>query len=114
MAQAQRNNSRRNRRHAPRRSTRVICFRGPLGLGTNLATGMKDLSEEGVCLVLAEALPVGQDVEINLESIQHRRPIKIPGKVVWVRPGDDGTILAGVHFEKLLNYRDLQALAQIG
>lgn len=107
-------NSRRNRRLVPRRNTRVICFKGPLGLGANLALGLRDLSEEGVCLVLAEPLLVGQEVEINLESIQHRRPFRIPGRIVWVRPGEEGLILAGVHFEKLLSYRDLQALAQIG
>jgi hypothetical protein len=107
-------NHRRTRRHRPRRSVRVICFRGPLGLGANLALGLRDLSEAGVCLLLAEALPAGQEVEVHLESVQHNRPVKVPGRVVWVKPADDGRFLAGVQFEKQLPHKDLQALAQLG
>jgi Tfp pilus assembly protein PilZ len=83
-------------------------------LGANLALGLRDLSEAGVCLLLAEALPAGQEVEVHLESIQHHRPIKIPGKVVWVMPEEGGRFLAGVHFDRLLPYKDLLALAQFG
>lgn len=114
MSSAPHPNHRRERRLTARRSTRVICFKGPLGLGQNLALGAKDVSEGGICLVLAEALPVGQEVEIHLESLQHRRPIKIPGVVVWCRPTDAGPVHVGVRFEKLLPYRELQALAQLG
>ncbi len=113
MSPAPRPNSRRNRRHAPKRSTRVICFRGPLGLGANLALGVRDVSQEGACLILNEALPVGQSVEINLESLHHRRPVKVPGVVAWTRQ-EEGRILVGVRFDRAIPYADLHSLAQIG
>jgi len=114
MSSAPQTNHRRERRLAARRSTRVICFKGPLGLGANLALAARDVSEGGICLVLAEALALGQEVEIHLESLQHRRPLKIPGVVVWTRPTDEGPVHVGVRFERSLPYRELQALAQLG
>jgi hypothetical protein len=104
---------RRSSRLIPRRTTRIICYRGALGLGKNLTRGVKDISQGGVCLLLAEELPVDQEVEIQLESIQHSRPLKVPGKVAWVRPVDD-LFLTGILFDKALSYRDLQTLGQIG
>lgn len=106
-------NHRKNRRLPAKRSTRVICFKGPLGLGSNFALGAKDLSQEGICLILSELLEVGQEVEVNLESLHHRRPVRVPGVVVWARTDGEGRNLVGVRFEKYIPYSDFQALAQL-
>jgi hypothetical protein len=113
MATDPRPDARRTSRLIPRRTTRVICYRGALGLGKNLTRGVKDISQGGVCLLLAEELPVGQEVEIQMESIQLSRALKVAGKVDWVRPADD-LFLTGILFDKALSYRDVQTIAQIG
>jgi hypothetical protein len=105
-------NKRRTRRHPARRTTRVACYKGSLGLGRNIALAIHNVSEEGACITLSELLPVGQEVELHLESIHHRRPVKVQARVVWSSTGENGTHLAGLQFQKVLPFQDLQALSQ--
>ena len=74
---------------------------------------MRDLSEAGVCLLLAEPLEVGLAVEIQLDGIPHRQAVKIPGKVVWLNPTSDGRFLIGLQFDTLLPRMDLLAMARV-
>src|SRR5689334_15898842 len=105
-------NRRRCRRLKPKSSTKASCFRGVMGLGKNLAVTLLDLSEEGVRLLLKEPLPVGQEVEVHLDSLQHRRPLKVSGQVVWSVPAADGSCCVGVQFSKSVRYADVTSLAR--
>lgn len=105
-------NHRRTRRQEARPSSRVYCYLGPLGLGRNHALNLINLSEEGACIVTRALLEVTQVVELNLESLQHRRPVRIIGEIVWSRPMGDGTFSAGVRFERTLPWRDVQHLTK--
>jgi len=105
-------NRRRCRRLLPKNGTRAICLRGSLGLGNNLAISVLDLSEEGVRLLLKEPMVVGQELEINLESINHRRPLKILGNVAWAVPTADGTCCVGVRFQRSLRYAEVTQLVR--
>lgn len=103
-------NRRRARRRAPKRSTKIFCYKGPLGLGPNLALAILDLSETGVRAVLKEPLPQKQEVEINLDSLNHRRPLKVMGDVVWCVAAADGTWCVGIQFQRALGYYDYQSM----
>jgi hypothetical protein len=106
-------NRRRTRRRSPRGSTRVICFKNALGLGANLALALLDLSETGIRLQLKDPLPENQEVEINLDSLNHRRPLKVLGRVIWCLAAADGSHCAGIQFQRPLAYIDLQALVRV-
>lgn len=84
-----------------------------MGLGANLALGILDLSESGIRLVIKQPLELQQEVEVNLESLNHRRPLKAVGRVVWCVAAADGTYCAGVEFQRTLGYIDYQALVKV-
>jgi hypothetical protein len=104
-------NRRSSMRRPARRNIRMQCRRGALGLGPNIAQSMSNISETGVLVVAKEALAVGDEVEVLLEGFGMRTPIRRTGRVCWATTLDDGCYRAGVHFDKLLSFRDLQALA---
>jgi Tfp pilus assembly protein PilZ len=104
--------TRRARRIPSKRTTKVICYKGAFGIGTNLARSLLDISTDGARLVVTVALDKGQDVLLQLEAPWQHRPIKAAGKVVWCMATDAGTHCIGVAFEKTLPYIDLQAVAQ--
>src|SRR3954470_8826291 len=103
--------SQRNRRHerrrAPKRSTKVTCQKGAMGLGPNLALSLLDVSESGIRMRLKEDLPAGQQVEINLGGVGTARSAKRLATVVWSVAAADGTFCIGAQFEKFLTYADL-------
>lgn len=103
-------NRRRARRQESKRSARVVCYGNRLGVGNNLAVSILDLSESGVRLRMKAPLEVGREVEVNLEGLGHRRPIKLPGKAVWCVALADGTWCVGVQFQRNLQYLDLLQL----
>ena len=85
----------------------MVCYKGTLDLGANLALSLLDISETGVRLVLKSALDKGHDVLVTLEGLGHSRPIKCGGKVAWSLRAEDGTAIVGICFGKTLDYRDL-------
>jgi hypothetical protein len=103
-------NRRLSARRRPRRASKVVCFRGTLGLGLNLALEMLDLSDRGIRLRVKEPLDVHQEVEIHLTGLSHRRPVKVPAEVVWCVEAADGSYCIGAHFHRGLPYADLQQL----
>jgi hypothetical protein len=104
-------NGRRSRRQAPKTSIRVCCFRGLLGLGPNIAAGLLDVSQTGIRLLLSANVPVGQEIDVVLETVASRQ-IKARGQVVWVVPTSDGKVCVGVAFIKPLGYADLQLVTR--
>ena len=55
-------------RRKPRGGTRVVCRKGALGLGPNMALSLLNLSEWGVCLLVGEWLTRGQEVGVVLSA----------------------------------------------
>jgi hypothetical protein len=103
-----------NRRHSirrrPRGATRVACFKGSMGLGTNLALELLDVSETGVRLRVREPLDLKQELQVELTGLVHRRPVKLAAAVIWCVPAADGSYCVGARFSKYLRYADLQQL----
>jgi hypothetical protein len=86
--------------------------RGDIGLGPDLALALLDLSENGARLAVKESLQPGEEVELNLEGIWHRRPLRLMGNVTWCAPGAGDRLEAGIRFPKRLPYADLSQLAE--
>jgi hypothetical protein len=91
----------------------VVCRKGTLGLGRNLAVALLDVSETGVRLCLKEELAPGQEVEVCLLAPGEARETKRTGRVIWCVPGADGTHLVGVHFDKQLAFAAVQDLGKL-
>jgi PilZ domain len=105
-------NRRRARRQPAKTSARVICYGNGLGLGRNLALTVLDMSESGIRLRVKAPLEAGQEIQIDLEGLGHRRALKICGKVAWSVALADGTWCVGVQFPQPLRYTDLVCLAR--
>src|SRR5438105_230441 len=109
--------TRADRRLRPRRparpSSKVVCQAGAFGVGRNLALAVLDVSEMGVRLRLKEALPPGREVTVGLTPPGQSRESRLTGRVVWCVAAADGTHLAGVRFDKQLDYPALQALGRL-
>ncbi len=113
MAQAENvRNRRASRRRPPKGSTRTLCFRGPMGLGVNLAVSAVEISETGACLLVKEPFAKGEEMEVNLEGLVHRRPIRKMAKVVWCVTAGPDRWRVGVQFHGSLRYADLNDLAR--
>jgi hypothetical protein len=105
-------NRRLNWRRPPNGLIGVVCQKGSLGLGLNLALSLVDLSEDGACLLVKEALNLGEEVCLNLEAPGNRRPVRCLGQVVWVQPRSEGVYSVGIRFEKRVAYADLLHLTR--
>jgi hypothetical protein len=103
-------NGRRARRQPPRNSTKVSYFKGSMGLGPNQAVEVLDISESGVGLLVKSAFKKGQELEIILESLGHRRPVCIKAEVAWCVEITECKYCLGAKFLRPLNYADLQML----
>ena len=104
-------NRRASRRRPPKGSTKVRCFRGPMGLGADLAVFALNVSETGASLVLKEPFKNGEELEVVLESIVQRRPIRKKAGVVWCIATAEGRWCVGVKFQAPLRYAELNDLA---
>jgi c-di-GMP-binding flagellar brake protein YcgR len=91
-------------RRSPKRSSRVRCRKGALGLGPNLALRLLDISEGGVRLIVASPLEPQQEVEISLLPPAALREVVRKGAVVWSIPTESGEFCIGIKFEKRLDY----------
>jgi hypothetical protein len=107
-----RSNKRRSRRQQPKISTKARAYGNPYGLGPNIASGILDLSETGVRLLLKKELPIGKVFEVVLEAVGGKM-VKVVAQVVWTVPAADGTFVVGAHFQKNVNYLDLVTLTRV-
>jgi hypothetical protein len=103
-------NRRASRRLSLRRTSKVECRKGSLGLGRNLTVYPLDLSETGVRLVIKEALELGSEAEVLIQGGGFAAAVKRLGRVVWCLPTPDGHAV-GLRFDKPVAYADLQALS---
>ena len=97
-------------RRKPRGGTRVVCRKGALGLGPNVALSLMDLSEWGVCLLVGDFLTKGQQVEVVLSALGCPRDVCRLGDVVWSFADRDGTCRIGIRLRKRIEYTQLQDL----
>jgi PilZ domain len=104
-------NRRSSMRRPARQTIRMQCRKGAHGLGPNVALGMSNISETGVQLIAKVQLAAGDELEVLLEGHGMRQPIRRLARVRWAVPMEDGSYRVGVHFDKLLTFRDLQSLA---
>jgi hypothetical protein len=106
-----------NRRSSPRRkpkaSTRLTCATGKLGMGANRALSILDVSETGIRMVLKTPPKVGEEMQINLESIVDKRAHALAATVIWCATLADGNHAVGARFQKPLPYAVLQSLAYL-
>ena len=105
-------NRRSSRRRPPKGSTRIRCYRGPMGLGANVAVSALDVSENGAALIVKTAFLPGEEMEVNLEGVVHRRPIRKLAVVVWCVPTGSDQFAVGVKFQGTLPYADLNDLTR--
>lgn len=105
-------NLRGSRRQKPKGSTRAVAFQNWLGLGTNIAVSVLDVSESGLRLILKQELPLGHEFEVNLTSVGSKS-VKALALVVWCVPAADGTFVVGAKFQKAISYGDLHVLAKM-
>jgi len=106
----------RNRRTSSRRPTRsgirVSLRAGTLGLGPDLAAGLVDVSEDGVCVRVKTLLALDSEAEVILDKVGSSRPIKMVAEVRWCQGDAAGGFRAGLRFRHRLPYKDLMELAR--
>jgi hypothetical protein len=103
-------NRRKSQRRTPRSSVKLECRIGSFGLGPNLASSTLDLSDNGACLIVTQAVEVKKDIEIVVAGYGLNKQIKRSAQVRWQVKLDDGRYCIGVHFQKRLEWRDWMSL----
>ena len=103
-------NKRRSIRRPTRRTTKAACYGGKLGLGPNIATHILDISETGARLRVKDECTKGQEIELYLTTLSHRKPLRVRADVVWCLQTQDGDYCIGVEFRGHLPFRDVQLL----
>jgi hypothetical protein len=97
-------------RRKAKRTTRIACYKGALGLGKNIALSVLDLSETGLCLLVNTAMAQGEELEVNLMALSHRHAIKVLAEVVWSVEAKDGVFCVGAKFRSTVPYREIQEM----
>ena len=91
---------------------RVVLRAGTLGLGPNLATGLVDLSEDGLCVLTKSPLKVGSEAEVCLDKAGSQKPLKFVAEVRWCN-GDEATgYRVGLRLRHRLQYFQLADFVQ--
>ncbi|MBM3993398.1 MAG: PilZ domain-containing protein [Planctomycetes bacterium] len=104
-------NRRRSERRKPRRTVKIECRKGSLGLGANLSSELLDVSDTGARLIIVDELARLDEVELIINGYGMNRPIKRMASVRWIVKMEDGRFCIGAEFQKRLEYRDWQNLA---
>jgi len=102
---------RRSQRQRPAKSeVRVICQRGELYLGPNLAESLVDASEEGLGILTREALGTGERVSLSIDGVAPRMTLQRLGRVDWCESAAGGLFRVGVELDTPLDYAELMSL----
>ena len=97
-------------RSAPRRPSRhidITCRKGATGLGPNLGVALLDVTEDRLKVRLKSAVPVGEDVEVELTPPGSGKPMKLRGTAVTCRPSGGGTFVSKILLRHRLAFREL-------
>ncbi|WP_020468632.1 PilZ domain-containing protein [Zavarzinella formosa] len=95
------------RRKPVKRGVIARCRRGQLGLGQDLALGIIDISDSGMCLLVKTELRRGEEAEVEMIGVGRSKPIKILCEVRWIVFEDDERFRVGLRFRKRIPYADL-------
>ena len=90
---------------------RVVCQRGELFLGPNLAESLVGASEEAIGILVRGALRVGERVSLSLDGIAPRVQVQRLGRVEWCDSAADGLFRADVELDAPLGYAELMSLS---
>lgn len=99
-------------RRPARPGVRVAFRSGTLGLGPDLAIGLIDVSEDGLCVAVKVAVAAGSDAEVVLDKVGSSRPMKFVADVRWCAGDPAGGYRAGLRLRRRLPWRDLMDLAR--
>src|SRR5262245_52399179 len=111
--QTQSGGARRQHQRPTKSGVRIICQRGELYLGPNVAESVADASTEAVGILVREALRVGERVSLTLEGVGPPMSIQRLGRTVWCDPAAGGLFHAEVEVDSPLEYSELMSLSTI-
>jgi hypothetical protein len=94
-------------------AVRIICQRGELFMGPNLAESLADASEEGLGILAREALGVGERLSLSLEGVGPSILVQRLGRVAGCAPVEGGQFRAEVELDTPLDYAELMALSTV-
>jgi hypothetical protein len=97
-------------RRNPRPRIKVLCYKGALDIGQNIAVSLLDVSESGVRMIVKMALDLNQQITFSLQGPIQYRPLSSTGRVVWAVPTADGNCCIGVRLDKYLRHQDILGL----
>jgi PilZ domain len=100
------------RRRAPRSGVAITFRSGTSGLGPDLALGLVDIHEDGLCLRLKSAVSPGSEATVSLSPAGRRQPMKVDAEVRWCREADGGGFLVGLRLRKRMLHKDLIELVR--
>ncbi len=101
------NDHRRMRRRSTKMTTTVICRKGTLGLGPNRGVRVFNISEDGIELLVSEAMEKGDEIEVSLTPLGVSKAIVRLAIVVWCSPHEGDQFLVGAKFFAPLTYTDM-------
>jgi hypothetical protein len=99
------------RRRPARRGIAISCH-STTGLGPNLAVELRDLSEEGLGVILNAPLTPGRDADVELTGPYLPRTIRRRVEVVWCQPDGEGRFWAGLRLRPRFSYQELAELVR--
>lgn len=97
-------------RKPARTRSKVVCRKGTMELGPNLAYTLLDVSESGVRFLAKTQLKRDDEVSLELEGPLHARPLKRVGRVAWSVATADGKWCVGVAMDHFLTRQDVEML----
>jgi hypothetical protein len=100
------NDHRRMKRLAVKKSTSVICRKGTLGFGPNLAKNVLDVSVDGAQLLVNSVLRLGEELELTLAATGADPLVRL-AVVVWCSANEEDGYRVGVKFMDSLEYQDV-------
>lgn len=88
--------------------------RGSLGLGSDLAVELIDVSDDGLCVLLKEPVAPGEEAEVAIGRPMGGKLTKRIVRVAWCRPGWRKGFLVEVVMSRRLSHVQVNELVQTG
>jgi len=96
------------KRRLAKKGTAVVCRKGTMGLGPNVAMRLHDISEDGVRLFIKTALAKGDEVEVSLTPPGISKAKVLTAVVAWCTAAQEGNgFWAGAKFRNPMSYSEI-------
>jgi hypothetical protein len=92
------------KRRPVKKTVSVTCRKGMLGLGPNLAIRLRDISEDGVQLIIKSALAKGDVVEVCFSAPGLPGNLTREAVVAWCSGPEPDGFHIGARFRNSLGY----------